>query len=158
MTITQLFNAYLRVPFATYASLTATYIVVVYMFVAQMERIEAVDGANAPTYTRYERLLRFAYPSLAGTAGAQSVLFAKCTIELVSNSTSDGAMFLHYQTYIVVFCLVFSVYLQIYWLNEGLKRFQIAFIVPIFTAFWIIISVTAGITLYHGSFMRSLDP
>jgi hypothetical protein len=97
MTISQLFSAYLRVPFATYASLTATYLVIVYMFVAHMERIEAEDGPNAPSYTRHERILRFAYPSLAGTAGAQSVLFAKCTIELISNSTTDGAMFLHYQ-------------------------------------------------------------
>jgi hypothetical protein len=97
MTITQLFDAYLRVPFATYASLTVTYLVVVYLFVAHMERVEAEDGHNAITYTRHEVMLRFAYPSLAGVAGAQSVLFAKCTIELISNSTSNGAMFLHYQ-------------------------------------------------------------
>jgi hypothetical protein len=61
------------------------------------------------------------------------------------------------QTYIVVFFLLLSVYLQIFWLNEGLKRFQIAFIVPIFTAFWIIISVTAG-QLVIPSFLHFIIP
>lgn len=50
--------------------------------------MEAIRKENpkAPQYYRLIKYHRFCYAALAGTIGAQSVLFAKCSAELIVNS------------------------------------------------------------------------
>jgi len=102
-----------------------------------------------------EPLRRFLYASLAGTIGAQNVLFAKCLAELminwVSNSESldSKSIFLYYQTYFMVFCLAASIFWQVKWLNDGLRQFDALYIVPVFQSFWVLVSVLSGLVFFE---------
>ena len=92
---------------------------------------------------------RFAYPAIAGTVGAQSVLFAKCAVELIINTARhQGSMFVHYQSYLIVACMFGTIFLQIKWLNDGLIRFDTSYIVPVFVSFWIVLSVMSGMIFF----------
>jgi len=71
---------------------------------------------------------------------------------LFVGSTRHGGFFLAYPgTYAVVFCLVASIVLQIYWLNQGLARFESLYNVPIFTTTWIVGTVLGG-GVFYGEF------
>ena len=95
--------------------------------------------------------------------GAQNILFAKCSVELVANAATHHAfIFEYYQTYMVLGCLFSTIFLQIRWLNQGLARscpaainfnvyrnhhfclfffrYDASYIVPVFTAFWVLLS------------------
>lgn len=92
---------------------------------------------------------RFAYPAIAGTIGAQSVLFAKCTVELIINTgRHQGNAFVHWETYLIMVCMFLTIFLQIKWLNDGLIRFDTSYIVPVFVSFWIVLSVMSGMIFF----------
>jgi len=113
-----------------------------------MEKLEH-EGRNSAQYLRFRYLHRLSYPSVSGAIGAQSVLFAKCSVELSINwFRNNDVIFYHYQTYLVLICMLLTICLQIKWLNDGLKRFDASFTVPVFTAFWIVLSVTSGLVFY----------
>lgn len=81
--------------------------------------------------------------------GAQSVLFAKCTALLLrSTIAGDGMMFVYWGTYFVLLGLGVTIFLQIRWLNSGLRMFSALMIVPIFQSFWILVSVISGIVFF----------
>lgn len=85
-----------------------------------------------------------------GTIGAQSVLFAKCVVELVVGVIKKrGNAFVHFQPYLIILAVCACVFLQIKWLNDGLKRFDASYIVPVFVSFWIILSVASGMIFYQ---------
>jgi len=113
-----------------------------------MEKLEQEDRTSEQ-YLKFRYLHRLSYPSVSGAIGAQSVLFAKCSVELAINwFQGHDIMFDHYQTYIVLLCMLLTICLQIKWLNDGLKRFDASYTVPVFTAFWIVLSVTSGLVFY----------
>ena len=79
--------------------------------------------------------------------GSQSVLFGKCTMELlIASFKGDGLLFAKWQTYLVLLGLGVSIVLQIRWLNEALRRFDSMFVVPVFQV-W---------ALIHSSHVNSL--
>lgn len=154
----ELFTFFFRLPFLFYITAVLLYVSALLSFVRHMNRLES-DLKAVPSllhtdsryigYDRLRYLLRFAYPSMSGTIGAQSVLFAKCTAELLTNtSQGNGFLFAHYQTYLVLFGMGTTVFLQIKWLNEGLMRFAASYTVPVFMAFWIVLSVLSGLVFY----------
>jgi len=154
-----LFSFYFRLPFLAYISAVLVYIGALFGFVRHMQRLE-IDLKVRPSlrhtdaryigYDRLRHLLRFAYPSISGAIGAQSVLFAKCTAELLTNTTQgNGFLFAHHQTYLVLMGMGTTVFLQIKWLNEGLMRFSASYTVPVFMAFWIVLSVMSGMVFYN---------
>jgi len=101
-------------------------------------------------YNPYRSLHQFLLGALSGTLGAQSVLFAKCTAELILNSfAGNGLLFSHWQTYLVLFCMCGSIFLQIKFLNEGLREFNVLNIVPVFQSFWISVSVISGLIFFE---------
>jgi len=100
-------------------------------------------------FRRLRTYQRFAYPSISGAAGAFSVLFAKCFIRLFENLVHGENVFLLYQTYLVLIGLGASIFFQIRWLNDGLLRFDASYTVPVFTAFWILLSATSGLIFYR---------
>ena len=57
--------------------------------------------------------------------GAQNVLFAKCTMELLEEMvvSKSGAMWLHFGTYAIIAAMCTTIFLQVRWLNEALERF-----------------------------------
>jgi hypothetical protein len=76
------------------------------------------------------RQTRFCYAAIAGVVGAQSVLFAKA----VSSGLREGVgeFFTRYESYLLLAGLLITIYLQIRWLNEGLRMFDALYIVPVF--------------------------
>lgn len=100
---------------------------------------------------RHQYFHRFAYGALSGTMGAQNMLFAKSTSTLVIITFSGdepGNLFFHLQSYLIIMALGFTIFMQLKWLNEGLKRFSALLIIPIFQAFWIFVSVIGGLYVF----------
>jgi len=85
-TVFQLFGFFARYDFVLYALVVGGYSGLLYMSLVKIERIEREEGVQSPRYAHYRALHRFAYPALSGTVGAQSVLFAKCVVELLANT------------------------------------------------------------------------
>ena len=57
--------------------------------------------------------------------GAQNVIFAKSTATLslltISNEDNEN-MFVHIWSYLIIAALCVTIFLQLHWLNAGLKR------------------------------------
>jgi len=105
--IEALFSLFWALPFGVYVALVACSIAGFLYFLGGL--VEAEDrhrNGQGPELSITQRhWQRFAYPALAGTIGAQSVLFAKCSVELVLNTIRrEGNLFLHYQSYLVFGC------------------------------------------------------
>ena len=99
---------------------------------------------------KYYKQHRFVIAALSGTMGAQNVLFAKSVSVLVIESVSGGGrvLFAFWETYLLLIGLVSTIYLQLRWLNSGLKRFSALYVAPTFQAFWITVSVVGGLVVY----------
>lgn len=95
------------------------------------------------------RLLRFSYPSLAGSIGGMTAAYAKASIELVKTSILGGNQFTHVGSYFIVLMMVGSIFLQITFLNAGLKRYEAMYVVPVYQVFWIISGILAGMFYFH---------
>jgi len=81
------------------------------------------------------------YAGMAGTVGAQSVLFGKTVAEFIKNA---GDAFTSYQFYIVLLLMCFTLFLQLRFLNMGLCYHPALLIVPIYQTFWVIVSIFGG--------------
>ena len=115
------------------------------LFVKWIERVLESYGRQSVLYTRWYKFHRFSYACIAGTAGAQSVLLAKCLIEAVEETIAGKGFFLRYwQMYPIIGFLICSVAMQIYWLNMGLARFDALYNVPVFQCFWMLFSTIGG--------------
>ena len=152
--IDELFSFFHRPAFIVYATLVIVFSIACYMQIHRLERLEAEEGKGSLLYLRHRSLHRFLYPALAGTIGAQSVLFAKCSVELLNNTLNpptptSPSMFRRWQSYLVLACMFTSIFLQIKYLNEGLRRFSSTYSIPVFQAFWILISVVSGLIFYR---------
>lgn len=71
-------------------------------------------GPRSAKYQSVAKLHRFSYAAVSGIIGAQSVLFAKSTVELIADSISGGGLLLAYPaTYAVIFAMAACVILQV---------------------------------------------
>eukprot|EP01006_Ploeotia_vitrea_P038323 TRINITY_DN66226_c8_g2_i2.p1 TRINITY_DN66226_c8_g2~~TRINITY_DN66226_c8_g2_i2.p1 ORF type:complete len:593 (-),score=259.41 TRINITY_DN66226_c8_g2_i2:106-1884(-) len=147
--IRQLFSFYLRPEFVVYSVCVGALIVFMYSSIMHMNTTLLVHGADSHEYGKLKKYHRFAYAALSGTMGAQSVLFAKCTAELLLNTLSgNGMLFVHWQSYLVIGGLGGTIVCQIRWLNEALQHFDALYVVPVFQSFWIICSVVSGLIFF----------
>ena len=96
-----------------------------------------------------QRLLRFSYPAMAGSIGGITAAYAKASIELIKTSILGENQFVYFQTYGVIFLMVFSVICQIKFLNAGLERYEAMYIVPVYQVFWIMSGILAGMFYFH---------
>lgn len=147
LTVDELFALYRTVRFAVYFSLI---LVAIFVALFCVRKFEAVERDDFDLYlAKYEKLHRFSYASMSGLVGAQSVLFAKTTVELFLDWVRGGSFFLaQLPTYLVLISMGTSVTLQIYWLNCGLARWSALYNVPVFQSFWIMVSVVGGGVFY----------
>jgi hypothetical protein len=91
------------------------------------------------------------YPILSGVMGAQSAIFAKSTAELVKYTISVkslDAFTTQISPYIIIMCMVFTITMQVQWLNDGLARFDAMSIIPVFQTFWVFFTAFAGMVFY----------
>jgi hypothetical protein len=84
---------------------------------------------------------------------AQSIMFAR-TIALAINDTTRGGPFflLEPATFAVILSMVFCVVAQVYWLNQGLARFDSLYNTPMFCGTAIVGTVCGDITEFIGFF------
>lgn len=145
----ELFAFYFHADFLVYILLVLGFIFALHWKIRKVEVYERISRTN-PDYVKWRLFHRFAYPASSGAIGAQSVLFAKCVCELLVNSfEGNGVLFTYWQSYIVVACMFFCIWLQIKWINEGLARFDASYTVPVFTSFWILLSIISGMVFYR---------
>lgn len=150
--IDSLFALYWTGRFFLYALVLGCIIGSVYWFIKKAEGIRAEYGPGSPEYMRVFQYHRISYAGISGIFGAQSVLFARTVSQLFVGSARGGRVFLLYPgTYAVVFCLVACIVAQIYFLNQGLARFESLYNVPIFTSTWIVGTVLGG-GIFYGEF------
>jgi uncharacterized membrane protein len=144
----QLYASFYRTAFLFYAVAVIVFMVFVFVMIHHYEAIE-----NDPVrYTSAkESWHRLSYPALSGTIGAQSVLFAKCLVEMIVDAvhSSQSRFYERWQSYLIIAALIVCIVLQIKWLNDGLIRFDASFEVPVFQAFWVVLSVTSGMIFYR---------
>jgi hypothetical protein len=129
----QLFSFFKTGRYAVFAAVTLASLIVLMSKIVDAERLHARYGDTSP-YLKVRGAHRFAYAAIAGVIGAQSVLFAKCTAELlVSAFSGTGTFFLFYfETYLVLASLGATIFLQLRWLNHGLQLFDALYVVPVF--------------------------
>jgi len=136
--------------FALYASIIFLILFIGSICVRYFERIVKVYGLKSRRYKAIFKYHRFSYSFLSGVAGAQSVLFAKSLDELLVGSfNGNSKVFLaHMGSYLIAGGMLVSIFLQIYWLNCGLARWDALYVVPVFQAQWIVFSVIGGGVFY----------
>ena len=146
----ELFALYTKPNFYLYFGAVVLVVAAWLLAIRWMERVQATRGSSSPEYRRVFRVHRFSYAAISGIAGAQSVLFAKTCVELITDAVAGGgAAFLKYvSTYAVLLAMAGTITLQIYWLNCGLARWDALYNVPIFSSFWILVSVIGGGVFY----------
>lgn len=152
--LSDVFAVYGTPNFWIYAIVCTVWGLIGYYFIIKYDRIRTEVGASNEAYMKHQKCHRFLLASNAGMVGAQSVLFAKSTATLFmimvrpDKGGYDGEMFRHFQTYLIVGMMFVTIVLQLKWLNDGLQRFSSMYTVPVFQAFWIIVSVAGGMICY----------
>lgn len=127
----QLFASFYRTAFLVYAAAVIAFMIVVFIAILHFEKIENDPVRYTPGKESWHRL---AYPALSGTIGAQSVLFAKCLVEMIVDAVHSpkSRFWVRWQSYLIILALIACIVLQIKWLNDGLLRFDASFEVPVF--------------------------
>ena len=107
-TTMQLFELFFKLPALCYFLFIIIALTVGMLFVKWIERVLESYGSESALYKKWYKVHRFSYASIAGTAGAQSVLLAKCFIEAVTEWVGGGHFFLAYwQMYVIILLLGF---------------------------------------------------
>lgn len=151
-TIDQLYSLYTTIRFAGYATTILSIVLLMLLCIRYVERLRARYGKLSKQYNKWYRFHRFSYPCVSGILGAQSVLFAKTVVELVTISSSGGPFLLsQWKTYPILLGLTLSITSQIYYMQLGLARFDALICVPVFSCFWIFVSVCGG-GIFYGEF------
>jgi len=144
-TADELVSFYSRTAFIIYALVISLLIVVLLLLVRHVEKILESFGSNSSSYKKFRRIHSILYPALSGLFGAQSVLFAKSTVELIKTFNVTGVnQFTQFRTYFSACTMVLCIFLQIHWLAKGLEKFDAVFTVPIFQCFFITVSIVGG--------------
>lgn len=112
--------------------------------------IEEVDADGVPVaYRPFRKLHPLCYAGLAGTFGAQTCLFAKSTAEIIKTSIQGDNQMTEPLTYVILLAMGTTIFLEQHWLASGLQYFDALYIVPVFQAFFIGVSVIGGATYFN---------
>eukprot|EP00941_MAST-03F_sp_MAST-3F-sp1_P005292 g5292.t1 len=124
-----------------------------YVVGARLSKRRSLYGAADPRYSQYVKMHRFVYPCMSGLVGAQDVLFAKSTAELIKSSLNGENQFAHFITYAVIILMVVCILMQLHFLALGLQNFDAVYVVPLFQCFFISGSIISG-AIYFKEFQR----
>ena len=112
-------------------------------------RKRRIYGDLSPQYLATKNLHRFGYPCLSGLIGAQDVLFAKATAELIKSSIKGENQLIYLSTWFIIVMMVACIFGQIHFLAMALKHFDAVYVVPVFQCFFISGSIIAGAVYYR---------
>ncbi|EQC40965.1 hypothetical protein SDRG_02028 [Saprolegnia diclina VS20] len=113
------------------------------------EQVLRKCGKASPEYRALEKLHPLSYAGFAGIVGAQSVMFAKSSGELIQLSLQGRNQFNRVLTYVILAGLVLTISVQTHMLALGLKNFDALYMVPVFTCFFISFSVLGGAVYFN---------
>jgi len=151
-TLQQLVTLYGEPSFVGYIIGVGVTVVGLYAFHKYATRIRSIHGPWSPMYTRIRRAHMITYPVLSGVMGAQSILFAKSTAELIKETARGENQLKYFGFYAILAALVFTIVSQLHWLAIALKNADALLVIPIFQSFFIIISIIGG-----GVYFKELD-
>lgn len=143
-TIHELVALYQAPLFVVYATVILVACVILFLLTRTMERTLKQKGRTSWEYQRFRRVHPVTYPALSGIFGAQSILFAKSTAELMKTTLEGDNQFLTVGPYAITLCMLTCVFMQLHWLAHGLQLFDAVFVVPVFQCFFISISILGG--------------
>jgi hypothetical protein len=150
--VESLLSLYWTRRFVAYFVTIVAFVTLVLNFIQRAEDVERELGPASPAYVRLFPYHRIAYALLSGVFGAQSVLFARSFNELIISSMRGHRFFLSYPgAYAIFGSLAGCIVLQIYYLNQGLARFESLYNVPVFTTTFIVGTVLGG-GIFYGEF------
>eukprot|EP00500_Bicosoecida_sp_ms1_P000682 CAMPEP_0203809258 /NCGR_PEP_ID=MMETSP0115-20131106/2157_1 /ASSEMBLY_ACC=CAM_ASM_000227 /TAXON_ID=33651 /ORGANISM="Bicosoecid sp, Strain ms1" /LENGTH=386 /DNA_ID=CAMNT_0050717975 /DNA_START=78 /DNA_END=1235 /DNA_ORIENTATION=+ len=153
-TLDELIVLYEEPAFIIYAIVVGGGSVALYVAVRQIEKIYAaatvvgatggLQRAKSRRYARFRSFHQFVYPTLSGVLGAQSVLFAKSTAELIKASFRGANQWTDPATYLIALCMFGAIFSQLHFLAEGLRRFDAVYVIPVFQCWFIVITIVGG--------------
>jgi multidrug transporter EmrE-like cation transporter len=89
------------------------------------------------------------WAAISGTIGAQSVLLAKCVMEMIFASISGDNQFIYFGTYVLIGGMVATLLTQTHALNMATMCGDTMSTFPVFQAFWIGMSNISGIIFFQ---------
>lgn len=87
--------------------------------------------------------------ALSGILSSYSILFGKMTMELIKESIQGSNQMNKFTSWYFVVLLGVCIFLQMYYYNKALKRFQMIFCVPVFQCFFINVSMLSTIIFFQ---------
>ena len=112
--------------------------------------IRAYDLLNDPTYGGfYARVQCICYAGAAGIIGAQAILFAKQTMELLKAMGLGEPVFSHYETYLILLGIPCGLFGNLSFLNAGLRDFDALQVVPIYQTYWMLAGTVGGFVYFN---------
>mmetsp|Transcript_11568 Transcript_11568/g.20547 ORF Transcript_11568/g.20547 Transcript_11568/m.20547 type:complete len:710 (-) Transcript_11568:38-2167(-) len=147
-TLGNLMCLYKRKEFIAYAVVITSVILLMYVGIVLVRRrvksMKAEGRTELRQYNRYRKLFPLMCASLSGIIGAQSVLFAKSTIEILKSTIRGNNEFAKYQTYFILVAMLVAIFGQIHWLAVGLKEFDAVIMVPVFQCVFVVFTIMGG--------------
>lgn len=95
-------------------------------------------------YKRYVKIHPFAYCSLSGILGANSILFGKMVAECIKTSITGNDQMANGYFFIYLICMIVFIIMQLHFLALGLAIFDSLYVVPVFQCFFITVSTLGG--------------
>eukprot|EP00823_Brevimastigomonas_motovehiculus_P006273 TRINITY_DN513_c0_g1_i1.p1 TRINITY_DN513_c0_g1~~TRINITY_DN513_c0_g1_i1.p1 ORF type:complete len:1038 (+),score=406.69 TRINITY_DN513_c0_g1_i1:116-3229(+) len=144
-TLTELIDFYSNPPFIVYMICIGAIYVLNYVTLKVMGKREAA-GIARPLDLRYQA---FAYPALAGSMGAHSVLCAKSAAEVIKQTSRGENQFVHAASYFMIGGLALSLFFQMKLLNDGLSKADALYIVPVYQVSWVVMNTIVGLIYFQ---------
>ncbi|KAJ2245943.1 hypothetical protein GGH98_004425 [Coemansia sp. RSA 454] len=89
--------------------------------------------------------LPLAYASLGSFMAALTTLFAKTLVNLLSASLFDhDNQFTNFLSWAILLITAFTAASQVYWINQGLLRYDALLQVPVFYVVWTVFDIIGG--------------
>uniref|UniRef100_A0AAV1U7K9 Magnesium transporter n=1 Tax=Peronospora matthiolae TaxID=2874970 RepID=A0AAV1U7K9_9STRA len=89
------------------------------------------------------------WAAISGTIGGQSVLLAKCVVELISSTVSGDNQFLYFGTYVLCLGMAATLLTQTHTLNLATMTGDTMSSYPVFQGFWITMSNISGVVFFQ---------
>ncbi|POM57747.1 membrane protein [Phytophthora palmivora] len=89
------------------------------------------------------------WAAISGTIGGQSVLLAKCVVELISSTVSGDNQFQYFGTYVLCAGMAGTLLTQTHTLNLATMTGDTMSSYPVFQGFWITMSNISGVVFFQ---------
>jgi len=106
---------------------------------AEIEKHTLIIDPKLPLY----------WAAISGTIGGQSVLLAKCVVELISSTINGDNQFLYFGTYVLCAGMAATLITQTHTLNLATMSGDTMSSYPVFQAFWITTSNISGVVFFQ---------